>query len=156
MMKAQAVFEFIVAALILFSIVIYTIEYLSTSFAAHHDIAASSDLESKAMRVSGMLLGDTDVGIFSDWPTLSKYEMRMLNDSCDGSGYFDVLDKFGLNQTYPVLKYNRLYIIAQSEDGDVYIKCGRVPVEGEASGRVVRFGYIEEDDEIANITVTVW
>jgi hypothetical protein len=156
-MKAQAVFEFIIASLLMFAIVIYTISYLSSAFAAHHEIATTADLESKAMRVSDMLTGDTDVGIFSLWPELDKGKMQGLNNSCDGNdGYFYTLDRLGLNETYPAMRYNRLYILASSKDGDIYIDCGRVPVEDAASGQITRFGYVPGDGKLANITVTVW
>ncbi|MFH0956715.1 MAG: hypothetical protein V1813_02535 [Candidatus Aenigmatarchaeota archaeon] len=157
MMKAQAVFEFIIASLIMFSIVIYTISYLSSSFATHHDISKNADLQSKAMRVSDMLTGGNDAGIFSEWPNLDTAKMQQLNDSCAGNdGYFNTLDRLGLNESYPTIKYNRLQILASGEDGTVYIKCGRTPVEEAASGKVMRFGYVPDDGVLANITVTVW
>lgn len=156
-MKAQAVFEFIVASLIMFAIVIYTISYLSSSFAAHHGISTDANLQSKAMRVSDMLASDNDVGIFSEWPNLDTGKMQQLESDCSGSdGYFETLGRLGLNESYPVVKYSHFQIVVLGEDGTVYIRCGRTPVDEVASGYVMRFGYVRDDDVLANITVTIW
>lgn len=157
-MKAQAVFEFVIASMILFSLVIYTISYLSSSFALHHDISKSADLEAKALRVSDMLAGDGGVGMFSAWPNLDTARMAGFNASCAGNdGYFLTVGRLGLNESSPISKFNRLHITVSGVNGKAYVNCGRTPVEGAASGYVTRFGFVPApDSQLATINVTVW
>jgi hypothetical protein len=163
MMKAQAVFEFIIASMILFSIIIYTISYLSSSFATHHGIANTADLEAKAMRISDILASDNQIGIFSSWPSLSVPRMTALDNTCkdaSNDGYFRTIGRFGLNESSPSSKYNRLQIMVVGTDGFVYVNCGRVPVGKVASGYVTRFGFVPGatpgSGQLAMINVTVW
>jgi hypothetical protein len=162
-MKAQAVFEFIIASMILFSIIIYTISYLSSSFAMHHGIAGTADLEAKAMRISDILASDNKIGIFSTWPNLSVSKMNILHTTCNdatGDGYFRTIGRFGLNESSPSSKYNRLQIMVVGADKYVYVNCGRVPVGKVASGYVTRFGFVPGaapgSGQLAQINVSVW
>lgn len=161
-MKAQAVFEFIIASMILFSIIIYTISYLSSSFAMHHGIAGSADLEANAMRVSDILAGGSGLGLFSSWPRLDTGKMAALDNLCrdPDDGYFDTIGRFGLNESSPTSKYSRLQIMVVGANGHVYVNCGRVPVESAASGYVTRFGFApaaaSQPSQLAVINVTVW
>lgn len=161
--KGQAVFEFIIASMILFSIIIYTISYLSSSFATHHGIASTADLEAKALRVSDMLASDNSIGIFSAWPNLSLSKMAGLHSYCGdepNDGYFRTIGRFGLNESSPSTKSNRLQIMVTGIDKTVYVNCGRTPVGKTPSGYVTRFGFVPGpapgSGQLALINVTVW
>jgi hypothetical protein len=155
--KGQAVFEFVLAALILFSIVIYVITYLSNSFNLHHNAFESNRLEGNAMRIADYLLSDRVGGIAYEWPLLSKSLMASLNSTCNdtaGEGYFDVLERMNLIEEEPYVYYTHMKIMAVGKDGKIYIDCGRTPSEKAKNAVVTRYGVVE--DQITKINITVW
>ncbi len=162
-MKGQAVFEFVIAALILFSIIMYVISYMSTSFDLHHELFKSNRLEASALRVSDIIISDPENGIVDSWPNMSVSRMNDFHDACnqkgmDGEdvGYFDLLEKFNLRDQTPYSRYTQLNIRVIGDYGDVYVDCGRTPFDEGTKGTVTRFGYVPERNQAARIVVTVW
>ncbi len=148
-MKGQMVFEFVVASLILFSIIIYTISFLSNDFNMRRNSFISDRLESNALRVSNILLGSQENGLIGEWPRLDP---NKLIASC--GDYRSMQKSLGLKEEEPYVKYMNFNVTVEDSSG-VRRTCGRDPPESTGSGHVTRYA-LAPSDEIAKIDVTVW
>lgn len=158
--KGQAVFEFVIASLLLFAIIVYTLNYISSNFGLHHSIYSSSRLEGVALRVSDFLVSDADNG-FADaggWPRMSRNKMLQFEQDCNcqDCDYYDLLESLDLKDSEPYDRYTRINIQAENEDGTSYVSCGRTPPEDATQGTVTRFGYVPDDNRVVKITVIAW
>jgi hypothetical protein len=155
-MKGQLIFEFVIAAFILFSIILFTINNLSISMYTYHTTFNSNFMESKAMQISEVLMNDPVNGIVSEWPLLSTQKMADFNDTCFYD-YIGVLTNFSVIENYPYTNLHHMHIIVNGTDGEIYVDCGRVSLENRTSSMVTRFGFIPPpENKIANIRVIVW
>ena len=162
-MKGQLVFEFVIAALMLFSIIIYTINYLSINSNLYHERFLSNMLESKAVQVSEILLNDPVDGIVDEWPLLDTVKMSAFESSCN-SDYEETLRDFNLIDDFPYSELHHLSVVVNATDGQVYVDCGRTPppiqniwYQAASKATVTRYGYIPPPgDKLATIEVVVW
>ena len=152
-MKGQIVFEFVIASLILFSIVFYTIGYVSSSFDFYHFNYISDKMESSALRISGLLLNDPEIGIVGEWPMLSLSKMEDFDDDC--SDYPGLLEKLGLKEKSPYIRFRQMNITVTDTDGLNYISCGRTPRDDVGKATVTRFA-LAPSGKIARIEISVW
>jgi hypothetical protein len=154
-MKGQMVFEFIIAAMILFAIVIYIINYISYAAGIYHSDFISSYLESRALQVSEVLMSDPEKGLVTEWPLLSQGRMSSFNVTCNQK-YLELLDNFGLREQLPYSKTYHLSVLVVSSSGKKYVDCGRTPPEKVTSAMVTRFGMLPSRRELAMVEVAVW
>ena len=156
--KGQAVFEFVIAAFLLFAVIIYSLSYLSNSFDMHHTIFSSSRAEDVALRISDVLVGNENNGFVSEWPDMDIAKMQAFDNDCDTMDYFDFLESLGLKDISPYDRYTRVYITATGVDsGTDYVSCiQRTPPDQGIQGTVTRFAYVPDAGEIVKIDVTVW
>jgi len=161
-MKGQLVFEFVIAIFILFGIIIYAIDYLSTNMNTYHARFLSNFLESRAIQISEVLLNDPVNGIVSEWPLLDKTKMQDFNHTCYYN-YLDVLYNFSMIEDLPYTQLYHMHVQVNSTDGYEYVVCGRTPPENitiwhhiASRATVTRFGFVPADNKIATIEVVVW
>ena len=105
-MKGQMVFEFIIAAVLFFAIILYVLNYLNTNVSAFSSDFYIDNLENKAVQISELLIhnkgkwvggGPLIVGLVQEWPVLNSTKIQWLNDSCSTRpGYIDLLGRFDL------------------------------------------------------------
>jgi len=153
-MKGQMVFEFIIAALILFAIIIYVINYISYSTGVYHSDFITSHLESRATQVSEVLMSDPEKGIVTEWPLLSPARMSAFNATCNQK-YLELLDNFSLREQLPYPKTYHLSVLVSRSDGYMYVDCGRMPSQRVTMAKVTRFGLLPSRD-LAMVEVAVW
>jgi len=151
----QAVFEFVIASLIIFSVIFYTINYISMDFGMRHNHFMSDVLEDNAMRVSDILLSSHQDGIVTEWPRLSTAKMTGLNTTCS-TDYIATLQRLGLKEGLPYVRYIHMNITAQDNAGTTYINCGRTPPENVGKAVATRFGILPSTKRIVRIVVTLW
>lgn len=162
-MKGQLVFEFVIAALMLFAIIIYTINYLTINSNLYHERFLSNMLESKAMQVSEILMNDPVNGIVDEWPLLDTAKMSAFNDSCDDD-YVSMLYNFSMIDDFPYTELHHMSVVVNGTDGQVYVDCGRTPptipviwYQAASKATVTRYGYVPPpEDKLATIEVVVW
>jgi hypothetical protein len=155
-MKGQLIFEFVIAAFILFSIVLFTINNLSISMYTYHTTFVSNFMESRAMQISEVLMNDPVNGIVSEWPLLSTQKMTAFNDTCFYN-YLDVLANFSVIENYPYTNLHHMHVIVNGSDGEMYVDCGRMTPGNITSSTVTRFGFVPPpENKIATIQVVVW
>ena len=153
-MKGQLVFEFVIAALILFFVVIYTINYVSDSMNLYHASFVSNYFESRSIQVSDVLLNDPVNGIVREWPLLSMGKMSGLENLCDND-YYLVLERFDLDRKASYDRPLHLYVSVDSINGTNYMVCGSVPPPRTEKATTTRFGLLPSSD-IARVEVTIW
>jgi hypothetical protein len=100
------VFEFMVAVVIFFAIVIYVLNYLNGAVAGYSGDALSQSMESKVTQIGEMLVmnkgnwtasgGLGVAGLADRWPVLNRTKMSWLNAYCNGN-YAAMLDNLGVN-----------------------------------------------------------
>lgn len=152
-MKGQAVFEFIIASLILFSVIIYTINVISSDFNLRHNHFLSDRMEGNVIRVSGILLSEHQYGLTGDWPRLDQDKLDAFDEFC-ASDYTSVLEAFGLKEVAPYTRYTHMNVTV-SDSVKVHVNCGRTPPETVGKAVITRFAF-SPTNEIARIVVTLW
>ncbi|UCD03136.1 MAG: hypothetical protein JSV63_00680 [Candidatus Aenigmatarchaeota archaeon] len=153
--KGQAVFEFVVASLILFAVIFYTINFVSVDFGMRHERFLTDHLEGNALRVSDLVMSPS-VGIVSSWPDLSTVKMGALDASC-AADYIETLDDLGLREELPYARYTHMKLTVIDLDSVVYVDCGRSAPEGTETAEVTRFGYLPAPiNEIAIVSISLW
>lgn len=155
--KGQVVFEFVIAALVLFGLIFYSMNYVARDFDARHDSFRNDILESTVMRVSGYLL-NSENGIVDEWPVLSASKMDyMENNICDDfTNYEPLLQELGLKQTTPYERFTYLNVVVTDTDGTVYNVCPlRTPPDRSRQATVTRYA-VAPGDKLAEVRITVW
>jgi hypothetical protein len=154
MMKGQLVFEFVLASLILFSVIIYAITYMTGSVGSYHGEFVSNSLESWVVKVSDVLLRSPERGIVSEWPMLDSNKYAQLESECQ-SDYDMVIERFGLVRKVTYDRPLHLYVSVEGVDGVTYMTCGNVPPQRINRATITRFALLPSND-VARVMVTVW
>ena len=157
------IFEFIVAAMLFFSIIFYVISFMSGSVSAASVDLQSGVLESRTVRISEMLVRTKGVwnqgipvspGLVSwrGWPVLSSEKIGWLESYCRSSSGYDAL-----RQNTGLLEgaFGRTYElkITVANKTDVLADCGKVREELKKAS-IRRFG-VSETGDILTVDVTV-
>jgi hypothetical protein len=157
--KGQLVFEFLMAVLILFGIIIYTVNFLFANMNLYHSQFMSNFLESKALQISEVLMNDPTMGFVSAWPHLdtgkiSDFDLNYCQSGDPDPYLFKLLPDYELFEPVPYFRYHHVRITVESPTSTL-LDCGRTPPGKVSKSRVTRFGYLPSA-EIANVTVIVW
>ena len=167
-MKGQMIFEFIIAAVLFFGIVFYSINLMNSQVSIYSGDYFINELENKAVQVSELLVhnpgiwygdeataGMDVVGLSNKWPILNSTKINLLEDYCFNNGFgaylSDSLDT-ELSTPYGARKMKVFVRISEIEsDKELVYSCGYEP-ENVTFARVDRFG-ITEDGDLINISV---
>lgn len=152
-MKGQATYEFVVAAVILMTIIIFAIGTLMSNFNTFRSDFQQVKLQTKVMQLSDMLVHDNKTGIATDkpgWPVLSMVRINALSVSCSGpANYLKLLDKYELPQ------YN-LNITITDSAGTAIMNCGgRIP-QAAVTAQVERIGVLDTTKKLVKIKIQAW
>jgi hypothetical protein len=152
-LKGQIVFEFVIASLILFSVIVYTISFIASDFNTRHGRFLSDRLESNSIRVSNLLLSDhKDIGIVGVWP---ETDQNMIDDLMVECGdYPSLQESLGLREESPYVTYMH-FNITVADESTMYVNCGRELPEGTGKAVVTRYA-LSPSKSVARIEVTVW
>ncbi len=148
-MKGQAVFEFVVAAVLFFAIVFYMINFLNVSVSAYGLTSRLNDMESRAVGISDYLVR---VNLTKKWPVLSYDRIKHLNDVCNQGidNYFKLAALFDVDTSRGGGMKIRI------NNGTDILDCSdEVPVKGLQRAEIKRFA-LSENNKILNISVMVW
>lgn len=155
-MKGQLVFEFIIAAFILFGIILFVINSLAANMNVYHSNFLSNFLESRAMQIGEILMNDPKNGLVDEWPVLNEAKMSSFNSSCN-SNYIQMLMNFSMIEALPYPSLHHMHVLVNATDGQEFVNCGRVPPTNITTATVTRFGVVPSPtDKIAVIEIRVW
>lgn len=162
------VFEFVIAAVLLFGIIIYSISLMNTNVSQFRDDYHHNDLEMRATQISEMLVhnkGDYSdpvvLGLSSGWSKLSLTQVNNLDVLCSNPpGYADLLESLNLLEApYLSGKSNLDFNITVQNRTDLLVSCGDPSTDRIPSNRYVghskRFIH-SEDGSVVSIDVWVW
>lgn len=161
--KGQMIFQFIIGAVIFFSIVLFIIAFLNNTVSGFGSDAAKDTLQAKAMAVSeiivrgaGVWAGNTPetVGLASEWPALNSTKIRLLAEYCRND-FQGLRGKLGLDERVSDFSERGFNArIRISKDGVEMLGCGpeTPPIN---TGTAERFG-VSEDGTLLKIEVFVW
>lgn len=169
--KGQMVFEFIIAAVLFFTIILYVINYLNVNVSAFSSGFYVDDLESKAVQISELLVHNKGkwtgvtpvvVGLAEEWPVLNSTKIQWLNNSCsDAAGYIDLLGKFDLVEKPYLIEKPRydMKIHIKNETGALLLDCAspyrRDLPQNISVANMERFA-VSEYGSVLIIDVWVW
>ena len=142
--KGQAVFEFIIAAVLFFGIVFYVLIFLDSNVSSYSAGSQINSLETKAVEISEYLV---HINLTKEWPVLSYNMISDLDWSCNDN-YARLLNRFGLDGKKVKL---------QVREGPVLLlDCERAITEPDIrKGEIERFA-LSENNTILNIRIVVW
>jgi hypothetical protein len=160
------VFEFVVAAMIFFTIILYTINYLNSSVSAFSNELYINNMETRAIQISELLIhnpgvwdGDEPrlVGLCEEWPVLNSIRIGNLHTFCqDPANYNNLLQNLGLeeNRFGSTQRYNISIRINESGNPVALLDCGPSPPERRMVN-VERFA-LSGENKILSINVWLW
>jgi hypothetical protein len=160
-MKGQLVFEFVVATLFFLAIVMYTLNYLSSTVFLYANDYNMNTMESKVWQVSEVLVreqGDWSgsppafLGLANQWPEMNETKIWDFGTFClnDELGVMDLLNvdhsvhgiKIEINKTVSGVDQNM-------------IECGVLP-RGLPNTKITRYGISELDGNLVKVRVWYW
>ena len=158
-MKGQLIFEFIVAALFFFFIMIYVINYLNTNVDTFATASYQGSLQANANRIAELLVhsqGDwaalpgAAVGLEKSWQVLDSYKIGRLQELCD-TDYASLLDKLDLGSKPFGTYKTRIRVYNATQD---VLLCGPTP-SGEFIGEAKRVA-LSDNASYLWAEVSVW
>jgi len=158
-MKGQLVFEFIIAGLIFFAIILYTINYLNINVADFRAKFLQNRLQSKAVQVSEILMaGESNLSIADDFEfNLSKIQ-RFNNTYCNE---LDPQNITIFSKDFYLYEESDFGIYTNNANIELFVGdtpllgCGtkKIPI-GITKAEIGRVGIFQ--GEIAKLRVVVW
>lgn len=161
--KGQLVFEFLIAVLIFFGIVFYTLNYLSWTVSGYSSDFSAESMESKASQIGEMLVlnggtwsGGSPItpGLAEGWPVLNSSKISWLNASCN-SDYEDFVRILGLNPGHRL----KLTITETQPSGAVSVMADcrwGLTVTGNVTKAETKRYALSESGNMLGVKVVVW
>jgi hypothetical protein len=164
-LKGQAIFEFIIAAVLFFGIIFYVINYLNIQMSTFSNDYYVNELENKAVQITELLMhtpgvwhmdGTPDVvGLSDSWPVLNISKVNMLDEYCRNN-YILLMEKLDMETTFP---YSRRLMKAAIEVNETasnrnILDCGVEP-ENITVAKITRY-CVTEAGNTARMDVAVW
>ncbi len=157
-MKAQAVFEFMIAFIIFFAVILYTLNHLHSTVWMFSNEYYVNALETKALQISELLVTSPGIwesgfpkspGLASKWPILNSTKIQWLNTSCTNN-YQNILKSFEINSTKNGLKIT----ITEIGNSKPLLDCGILP-ENKIHASMRRIA-LSETGKLLRLEVSVW
>ena len=156
------VFEFIIAAILFFGIIIYTMTLINQNVTSFRDDSFHNDLELRSIQISEIILHHpwtSDVWGFSDgWMSINRSAPYQFGQEC--SNYAEILEMFNLNEApYLSAKPNHDLRILIKNSTDILLDCMDPGISSLPTNRYVahtqRFSVLN-DGSIVSVNVWVW
>lgn len=155
-MKGQLIFEFLIAGLIFFAVIIYTINYLNVSTSEFKEKFSQSRLQSKAVQIAEILM-DSESGLsMADDLKFNLSKIQEFNNTyCPPQGNYTklALDLYLYEKNEFGLFANNAKIELFKNDA-IVLDCGPAIPRGLTKAEMVRVGLLQ--GEIAKLRVVVW
>jgi len=158
-MKGQFVFEFLIAGVIFFTVVLYAMNYLNTNVSDFRGKFYTDKLQSKALQISQILGNEkSPLGLVESPSLFSTSKIGNFNATyCDYNGYTGL--RRGLELTERTSYGERLHnvnITLVTNTGVSLLQCGYNIPKGTEKAEVERFGVLKEGNELVTLRVIIW
>jgi hypothetical protein len=163
--KGQLVFEFIIAMVIFFGIIIYALNYLGLTMVGYSSDSSAENMESEASQIGELLVlnrgnwsggNPITVGLAQEWPVLNSTKISWLNSSCNSpSGYDSLMEMLDLPPKHRL----KLTITETLPSGAVSVKADcmwGLPISSNAAKAEVRRYALSEAGNVLAVYVGVW
>lgn len=143
--------EFIIAAVIFFSILLYVIIHMNSGLSEYREDFYVNEIQSKAVQISDLLVHNEGIGISGGYPVISGSRISSLDAVCRNdysyAGLLETLD----------LKHRRIKIqVNESGTGIVLLDCGPDMPEKATNAGMTRFGLLDTTNEAVIISLWIW
>jgi hypothetical protein len=158
-MKGQFVFEFIIAGIIFFSIVLYAMNYLNMNVSVFRERFYTDRLQSKALQISDILGNENSpLGIVERPFVFDTERIKNFNATyCDDGGYTGLREDFELvDKTAYGERLHNVNITLATVAGTPLLQCGYTVPSGTEKAEVERFGILNENKELVRMKIVVW
>lgn len=159
-MKGQMVFEFIIAGLIFFIIMLYTINYLNFNVSDYRSKFYQSRMQNKAVQVSEILMASHSNLSIADGNGFNKTKIISFNSTyCGFSDYKKLADDFFMyeNLNYVVMPNNIRIELTIPSSGVTILDCGPANIPRTINATKAEIGRVGiYDGQTAKLSVIVW
>jgi hypothetical protein len=158
-MKGQLVFEFVIAGIIFFSVVLYAMNYLNTNVSVFRERFYADRLQSKALQISDILGNENSpLGIVERPLVFDTERIENFNSTyCGYDGYGGLREDFELvEKTAYGERLHNVNIILATVTGTPLLQCGYTVPAGTEKAEVERFGILDENNELVRMKIVVW
>ena len=154
-MKGQMVFEFLIAGIMFFAIVVYSINYLNVNVSDFKWKFYQDKLQGKAMQISDILMNEkSSLGLVGQPHVFSTAKIQNFSQNyCDVSKYHDLLGEFYLVEktVWGTLDHDMNILLFS---GESYLDCGAKIPGNTTKAEVERVGLLNND--LVKLRVVVW
>ena len=131
-LKGQAIFEFVIAAVILLSVVAVMMAFSSGEVNTFSDSFKTDKMNSKVIQITESILNlHAKYNIIEKWPVFSHSKMLAFNSTCN-SAYAQLLTDLELYAIDPLGGRHNDHIMIKARDISTnanIIECGRLPID---------------------------
>lgn len=144
-------FEFVIAAVIFFSLVLYTMIYLNSALSEYRGEFYVNDLQSRAIQISDLLLHNREIGISAGYPYINSSRVNSLSMICNNN-YPDFLMDFDLRNHRIKIEIN------ESDTGNIILDCPSIISIPPKVTKVnmMRFGVLDTTNKTAILNLWIW
>jgi hypothetical protein len=155
-MKGQFVFEFIIAGVFFFAIVLYSINYLNINVSDFKADFHQNVLQAKAVQASEILMNDKASMGLVDGIVFNDTKIQNFNSMyCDSGSYDSLVEDFHL---YDIRSYGvfpkDINIFVLIPTSGMILDCGMPIPRGVEKAEITRFGL--HKGEAAVLGVVIW
>ncbi len=150
-MKAQMTIEFVISAVVFFSIVLYVLIFLNSSISEYREESYANGLQSMAMQISDLLVHNRAVGLSGGYPVINTTLIDKLQERCDNS-YHELLGDLEI-------EHHRIRIrISESDTGGIILDCpsGISITELATKAGVTRLGVLNGTNQGVTVDLLIW
>lgn len=144
-MKGQAIFEFIVAAILFFGVVFYVITFLSTTVSDYSMESKLNNMESEAFSLSEYMV---NIRLADEWPVMSYDKLQQFNQSCNND-YMGMMSELGIG-------VNRDMKVKVTENNRTIVDCSALVKIPDVERAEVKRYALSQNESIMTVTVTIW
>ena len=158
--KGQFVFEFLIAGVIFFAVVLYAMNFLSANVSEFHGKFYMDKLQSKALQISCILLNEkSPMGVVESPHVFNMSKIDSFDDKYCGTteGYKSLREVLDLTEkTDYGERVHNINITLEKASGVPLLSCGYTAPGGVKKAEMQRFGILNEDGSLVTLKMVVW
>ncbi len=158
--KGQFVFEFLIAGVIFFAVVLYAMNYLSANVSDFRGKFYMDKLQSKALQISSILLNEkSPMGVVESPHVFNMSKIDGFDTKyCGATGDYTLLRKNLdlIEKTDYGERVHNINITLTKASGVPLLSCGYTVPGGARKAEMQRFGILNEDRGLVILKMVVW
>jgi hypothetical protein len=157
-MKAQLILEFVIASILFFGILLYTINYVNSNVADFRTKAYQNYLQTKALEISEILMNkESSLSLIDDYgfnvTKINKFNETYCNLGAQYKKLVEVLNLYKETESIPIHNDIRMEIF-DVENSHVLLSCGPEVPRNVGKVEITRVGLCE--GFLCTLRIVVW